>query len=52
MNGLFAFDVLLPADYPASPPKVLALTTGGGTVRFNPNLYANVSEWVGSKGRG
>jgi hypothetical protein len=26
-------------DYPQKPPKVQFLTTGGGTVRFNPNLY-------------
>ena len=76
-NGAFVFDMLLPAKFPESPPKVrpppaplflaahpreeLAparlpertyvtadtsvalqmsfLTTGGGTVRFNPNLY-------------
>jgi ubiquitin-protein ligase len=36
MNGLFLFDLLLPADYPNSPPKANFLTTGGGTVRFNP----------------
>ena len=39
-NGVFIFDILLPADYPHSPPKVQLLTTGGGRVRFNPNLYA------------
>jgi ubiquitin-protein ligase len=36
MNGMFAFDVTLTSDYPNSPPKVHFLTTGGGTVRFNP----------------
>jgi hypothetical protein len=35
-NGFFAFDLLLPADYPNSPPKCKVLTTAGGTVRFNP----------------
>ena len=45
-NGLLVFDVLLPEDYPASPPKMVLLTTGGGRVRFNPNLYA------GGEGRG
>jgi len=40
-NGCFEFDLTLPADYPASPPLVLLITTGGGQVRFNPNLYAN-----------
>jgi len=39
-NAVFVFDVLLPADYPSSPPRVQLLTTGGGKVRFNPNLYA------------
>ncbi|KAK3235887.1 hypothetical protein CYMTET_53942 [Cymbomonas tetramitiformis] len=38
-NGAFFFDVLLPADYPNCPPRVQFLTTGGGRVRFNPNLY-------------
>ena len=38
-NGIFLFDVLLPPSYPDAPPKVLSLTTGGGRVRFNPNLY-------------
>ena len=40
-NGVFVFDILLPADYPNSPPRVVILTTGGGRVRFNPNLYAD-----------
>ncbi|KAF5838822.1 ubiquitin-conjugating enzyme/RWD-like protein [Dunaliella salina] len=39
--GCFVFDVLLPAEYPQLPPKVQFLTTGGGRVRFNPNLYEN-----------
>lgn len=38
-GGTFAFDILLPQDYPQRPPKVQFLTTGGGRVRFNPNLY-------------
>ena len=38
-NGAFLFDVLLPPNYPAVAPKFQLLTTGGGTVRFNPNLY-------------
>jgi baculoviral IAP repeat-containing protein 6 len=40
-GGVFVFDILLPADYPNSPPRVVILTTGGGRVRFNPNLYAD-----------
>jgi ubiquitin-protein ligase len=37
-NGLFEFDVFFPTGYPQSPPKCSFLTTGGGNVRFNPNL--------------
>ena len=40
-NGCFVFDLFLPPDYPNTPPKVLLTTTGGGAVRFNPNLYAD-----------
>ena len=39
--GAFLFDIFLPSDYPQSPPRFKLLTTGGGRVRFNPNLYAN-----------
>lgn len=39
-GGLFAFDIFFPHNYPQSPPKVKLMTTGGGTHRFNPNLYA------------
>ena len=35
------FDVYFPASYPTIPPLVVMTTTGGGTVRFNPNLYAD-----------
>ena len=38
-NGCFVFHIFLPREYPAKPPKVQFVTTGGGTVRFNPNLY-------------
>jgi len=38
-NGCFVFDAYLPAQYPNCPPKCQLRTTGGGTVRFNPNLY-------------
>jgi len=38
-NGAFFFDVHLPAAYPRVPPLCQFLTTGGGKVRFNPNLY-------------
>lgn len=39
--GCYVFSVILPTNYPESPPKVLFETTDGGTVRFNPNLYNN-----------
>ncbi|KAK6333661.1 hypothetical protein TWF730_003845 [Orbilia blumenaviensis] len=37
--GLYEFDFTIPNNYPLSPPLVLFKTTGGGRVRFNPNLY-------------
>jgi ubiquitin-conjugating enzyme E2 Z len=40
-NGFFYFTVIFPVDYPIKPPKVKIMTTGRGTVGFNPNLYAN-----------
>jgi baculoviral IAP repeat-containing protein 6 len=36
--GGFLFDIYL-NDYPKAAPKLQYLTTGNGTVRFNPNLY-------------
>ena len=38
-NGVFIFDCFFDQDYPLTPPRVHLKTTGGGTVRFNPNLY-------------
>lgn len=38
-GGYFEFDLWVPDDYPNSPPKMKFLTTGGGKIRFNPNLY-------------
>jgi len=37
--GCFLFDVEFPTDYPNTSPHVNLQTTGGGSVRFNPNLY-------------
>ncbi|KAI3879378.1 hypothetical protein MKW92_047526 [Papaver armeniacum] len=37
-DGLFFFDIQVPSDYPASPPKVNYRSFGH---RLNPNLYAN-----------
>ncbi|KZT27605.1 hypothetical protein NEOLEDRAFT_1176617 [Neolentinus lepideus HHB14362 ss-1] len=39
-GGLFEFDCFMPLEYPHKPPLVHLRTTGGGRVRFNPNLYA------------
>lgn len=38
-GGFFYFIVRFSADYPIKAPKVKFMTTGGGRVRFNPNLY-------------
>ena len=55
--GLFIFDILCPSDYPNVAPKVNLQTTGGGTVRFNPNLYncgkvclSLLGTWQGDQG--
>jgi baculoviral IAP repeat-containing protein 6 len=40
-NGLFEFDMFCNHDFPKSPPKMYFRTTGGGTARLNPNLYAD-----------
>jgi len=36
--GCFLFDIHF-SDYPKRAPQVKFLTTGGGRIRFNPNLY-------------
>lgn len=38
--GCFEFDIFCPPEYPSIPPLVHFATTGGGVVKFNPNLYA------------
>lgn len=40
-NGAFIYDIFLDDNYPNSPPKMNLVTTGGNTIRFNPNLYSN-----------
>lgn len=40
-GGLFHFVLDAPDNYPHSPPRVRLLTTGSGTVRFNPQFYAS-----------
>ena len=42
-GGFFLFSIKFPNDYPNTPPAVKLLTTGGGKVRLNPNLYANAA---------
>ncbi|KAG2424400.1 hypothetical protein HXX76_014609 [Chlamydomonas incerta] len=56
-GGLFLFDLYFPPQYPGVPPQVHLMTTGGGRVRFNPNLYAEgkvclslLGTWQGDKG--
>ncbi|XP_064605655.1 LOW QUALITY PROTEIN: baculoviral IAP repeat-containing protein 6-like [Liolophura sinensis] len=56
-GGCFHFDIFFPNNYPNSPPQVNLQTTGGGTVRFNPNLYgcgkvclSLLGTWEGQKG--
>ena len=33
-RGCFVFDVYYPSTFPANPPIVIMITTGGGTVRY------------------
>ncbi|KAK4472552.1 hypothetical protein MN116_003795 [Schistosoma mekongi] len=40
-GGFFLFLIRCPPEYPLMPPKVKLMTTGNGTVRFNPNFYSN-----------
>jgi len=55
--GCFIFDILAPSDYPNCAPKVNLQTTGGGSIRFNPNLYncgkvclSLLGTWQGDQG--
>lgn len=38
-HGLYLFSINLDGNYPNQPPNMNILTTGGGVLRFNPNLY-------------
>eukprot|EP01119_Soliformovum_irregulare_P016152 TRINITY_DN463_c0_g2_i4.p1 TRINITY_DN463_c0_g2~~TRINITY_DN463_c0_g2_i4.p1 ORF type:complete len:834 (-),score=313.83 TRINITY_DN463_c0_g2_i4:9-2510(-) len=56
-SGCFEFDIYFPTQYPNGPPLVNLETTGGGSVRFNPNLYNNgkvclslLGTWEGQDG--
>ncbi|TPX65024.1 hypothetical protein SpCBS45565_g05419 [Spizellomyces sp. 'palustris'] len=39
--GCFEFNIIFPNMDPDVPPLVTLLTTGNGSIRFNPNLYSN-----------
>lgn len=39
-HGAYLFDIYFEEQYPNTPPKMNLATTGGGKIRFNPNLYA------------
>jgi len=39
--GLFEFHMFAPNTFPDAPPVVNLRTTGGGLVRFHPNLYSD-----------
>lgn len=39
-HGAFIYTLNIPNSYPQNPPSCLLDTTGGGSIRFNPNLYS------------
>ena len=56
-NGIFEFNSAFPSNYPNKEPYVLLHTTGGGSIRFNPNLYncgkvclSLLGTWSGQEG--
>jgi len=58
-SGCFVFDMHFPPNYPSQPPAVQFKTTGGGRIRFNPNLYNDgkvclslLGTWEGTRGEG
>ena len=40
-NGMFLFDIYFDDNYPSTPPKMVLMTNGNNSIRFNPNLYSN-----------
>ena len=40
-SGCFHFRLYCPSNYPEVNPNMITCTTGGGTVKLNPNLYAD-----------
>jgi ubiquitin-protein ligase len=58
-SGMFHFRLLCTSRYPDTNPLVNIYTTGGGSVRFNPNLYncgkvclSLLGTWSGTKDEG
>ena len=56
-GGAFVFDAFFPSGYPIAAPRLKFRTTGGGRVRFNPNLYKDgkvclslLGTWSGARG--
>lgn len=56
-SGCFLFDIYFTSSYPVKAPSVKLRTTGGGTVRLNPNLYNTgkvclslLGTWSGEQG--
>jgi len=39
-GGCYEFHMCIPPEYPNMNPSMKFTTTGGGSVRFNPNLYS------------
>jgi ubiquitin-conjugating enzyme E2 Z len=39
-DGFYFFEIIFPANYPFSPPRLI-YSTNDGITRFNPNLYVN-----------
>jgi ubiquitin-protein ligase len=40
-SGCFLFSMVCPHNYPTTNPYVTILTTGNGSVNFNPNLFSH-----------
>ena len=56
-SGAFVFEIKFGEKYPQGPPSVQIVSTGNGTVRFNPNLYSTgkvclslLGTWRGTQG--
>ena len=56
-SGAFVFEIKFGEKYPQGPPSVQIVSTGNGSVRFNPNLYSTgkvclslLGTWRGTQG--